>query len=637
MNQNIIDREHPYCEADWVAAMAREREIPFAREGKLLFPVVVYPDALDAVALDGDGHYPKRDRYRMELMHSARFLVQVLLRMTGDRAVLLPQSAYPGGPAIILSVDPAAAVSTQGYRTIVCRTGITITSVGEQGVSNGIYAFLEELGCMFLTEDCDYIPPLPTIYLERKNQVSEPDVLWRSVYAYGAEKPEEGANHRDYFGWHTKLRLNGAGSDDWGTWCHSSFQFIPPAEYYAEHPEYFSLYHGRRVYQQGPVSGQLCWTNEEVYQIVSRKLFQMMADNPDVHIWDVSQMDTWINRGVGCRCPKCRELDRREGTPMGSLLTFINRLADECAARFPENYISTLAYNYTEKPPRHLRPRENVIIKLCLMPGDVSSNYAHPTSRWSRRAHRTVAQWGQIAPHLLIWDYNVDYHSYLMPFPVLPSMRPNNAFYLENHVYGIFHQMAREKGAAHAAFHTYLFSHLMWDRTVDPGRIAGKYLDVYFRQAAPYIAAYYQALADQVRRCGQPLYLYAQPWRYRFGYLSPRCQREYWELLERAREAAAGDSELTARVEREMLGLLYIRACTFSLDRAARRDALESMVRICRANGITTWVEGRRDMLDSFYQSTLKAINGNPVPELIKAAGHGAAAAFIRLYNKICR
>lgn len=634
MSHMVIDRSTPYCEAEFAAEMAREKEVSFAVGGELCFPTVVYPDDLDAVVFDGDGNHASKDRYRAELKHSARFLVQTLMQMTGGRARLIPQSAFTGGAAILLRVDPSAATSAQGHRITVSREEIAISSTGVQGVSNGIYSFLEALGCMFLTEDYDYIPPLPTIYLNAKDETTEPALKWRSIYSYGAEKVGDTCN-RDYFGWHTKLKLNGAGCDDWGYWCHSSFSLIPPEEYYKEHPEYFSLYRGRRVYQQGPVSGQLCWTNEAVYQIISEKLFKMMAANPDVHIWDVSQMDTWTKRGVGCQCPKCREIDRREGTPMGSLLTFINRLADECARRFPENYIATLAYNYTEKPPRHLRPRENVIIKLCLMPGDTASNYAHPGSRWARRAHQSVREWGKIAQHLLIWDYNVDFHSYLMPFPIIASMRLNSDFYLENHTYGIFHQMAVDKGAAHAGLHTYLFARLMWDRNADVEKIAGKYMDVYFRQAAPYIAEYYQKLYDNVRRYGQPLYLYAKPWRYRCGYLSDRCQREYRAILEHALEAAVGDPELTARVEREMLSLHFLRAANFSFDRAARRDALENLRRICRAQRITTWVEAQQDTLTPFYQKTLKALNGSMLPELPKGIGFGIASVATFIGDKL--
>ena len=625
----VIDRSDPYREEELAARMAqpKEQDVLFAENGTLLFSRIVYPDELDGVIFDSQGHYEKRDRYRVELKNTADYFQKALETMTGGQAVLIRQSAYQEGCGIFLRKDPAFPVNGQGYRLTIQPDRIEIASAGLQGITNGVYSFLEQLGCMFLTEDTDYIPKLPTIHLQREEIVREPSVQWRSVYSFGAEKADKDRFCRDELGWHSKLKLNGAGYDDWGTWCHSSFEFISPEEYFDTHPEYFAMVGGRRVKKQGPVQTQLCWTNGEVYRIISEKLFRMMEEQPDTHIWDVSQMDTWINRGKGCQCEKCREIDRREETPMGSLLAFINRLAEECEQRFPVNYISTLAYNYTAKPPKHLRPRENVIIKLCLMPGDPASSYADPKSRPSEKSSRLVREWGRIASHLLIWDYNVNYHHYPMPYPVIGSMEENQRFYLENHAYGIFHQMAIDKGAQDAALHAYLYAKLMWDSSTDVAKEAGRYLDVYYGAAAPYIAAYYQAVYDHVQNYGKPLYLYAKPERYGSGYLSDRCLREYRAILEQGLHAVAGDRERTARVEREMLGIFYVKAEKLSLDQKGRREALERMMRICRSSGITALTEGKGNIIDSFYRRNDRELR------ILPLVGAAAAGGIYFLYR----
>ncbi|MGN0535213.1 MAG: DUF4838 domain-containing protein [Eubacterium sp.] len=585
----------------------------FTEKGKLNFNSVVYPDYLDAINFDENNEYSSADRYRVELKNSSVFLKNALEQMTDDKVDLIPQSKCDGSNAIILKVDENETVSSQGFRLKIDENAVTVSSKFEQGVTNGIFTFLEDyLGCMFLAPDCDYIPKLDTLKLEVCEKVFEPAFKWRSVYSQGTEKVPVLKNKSDYLGWHTKLRLNGAGGDNWGSWCHSSFRFISPDEYFKDHPEYFSLYKGKRVYEQGPVSGQLCWTNEDVYKIISEKLFSQMAENPDVHIWDVSQMDTWINRGVGCQCKKCREIDDREGSQMGSLLTFINRLADECAHRFPDNYISTLAYNYTAEPPKTLRPRDNVIIKLCLMPGDVSTDYENPMGEWAKEAHKIVSQWGKVAKHILIWDYNVDYHGYYIPFPLVDSMTANNRFYLENNVYGIFHQMAYETRAQDAELHAYLFSKLMWNKDADVKALAERYIEKYYGDAAPYISEYYSAVQRNVHKYRQPLYIYAQPDAYRFGYLSDKCLKEYNAILDKAVESVKGNEELTKRVRRERLGVLYVKAKKLSLNKKGRISALEEFYAICKENGITDYMEGKPKDLDNFYNKTKKEISTVP-------------------------
>ena len=610
-NNQIIDRSSVYDETEFARQMAtpKQEDIPFAINGNLNYNTIVYPDSLEEIVYNAKDEYSPKDRYKVELKNSAIFLKQVLEKMTGDSVTMLSQTMYNGKKGIVLSVDKSVNTSRQGYILDIGEKAIKISSIFEQGVTNGIFNFLEDyLGCMFPAPDFDYIPNLNDIHLNKECICDEPEFMWRSVYTQSSEKMPNKWRNKDYLGWHSKLKLNGAGGDDTGNGCHSSFKYIPPEEYYKAHPEYFSLYRGKRVYKQGPVSGQLCWSNDDVYKIISEKLFKMMEENPDAHIWDVSQMDTWINRGVGCQCKKCREIDEREGSQMGSLLTFINRLADECAQRFPNNYITTLAYNYTVEPPKHIRPRKNVLIKLCLMPGNPASSYANPTEKWSKKAHDVVAKWGKIADNIMIWDYNVDYHGYFVPFPLINSMSENNKFYIENNVYAIFHQMAYETRAQDAELHAYLFSKLMWNRHTNVNKLAGKYMDIYYGKAAPYIAQYYNQVHSNVQKYGQPLYIYAQPDAYRNGYLSAKCLKEYTKILNDALEAVKGDRELTKRVRREMLAILYVKAKKISFNKKERNEALEEFYKICKENGITDIMEGKPDYLDKFYKKTKKQI-----------------------------
>lgn len=615
MNRDVINRGEVYIEEEFASEMAAKKEnnVSFAENGKLIFDSIVYPAGIDKVEFSADGSYDKKYRYMVELKNSALFFGQTLEKMTGGKIRVIPDSEYTSGKAIFLKEDRTLDIMSQGFRLNIGSDAISITANSLQGITNGIYSFLEDkLGCMFAAEDFDYIPEIKTINLSAKEELNEPSIEWRNVYTYAAIRLNDTAFTKDYLGWHTKLRLNGAGNDDWMNWCHTSFTYISPDEYFDEHPEYFSLYRNKRVYEQGPVSGQLCWTNEEVYQIISEKVFKEMEENPDIHIWDVSQMDTWINRGVGCQCDNCKAIDDAEESQMGSLLTFINRLADDCKERYPDNYISTLAYNYSVKPPKNIIPRDNVIIKLCLMPGDNSTSFAFPETKDAQEGHDVVESWGKIAKHLLIWDYNVNFHNYLMPFPVIGNMVFNNDFYIENNTYGIFHQMDYDKGGQDARLHTYLYSKLMWDKDIDVEKLAGKYIDIYYGEAAPYIEEYYQAVHDNIQKYDQGMYIYAKPERYTFGYLSDKCLNQYMDIFDDALNAVKGDDELTARVEREMIGVLFAKAERFSFDKSGREEALEKMVTICKANEINALLEGPGDIIDEFYSRNLKEINAIP-------------------------
>jgi hypothetical protein len=50
---------------------------------------------------------------------------------------------------------------------------------------------------------------------------------------------------------------------------------------------------------------------------------------------------------------------------MGVLLNFVNKVADGVGKKYPDVKIGTLAYQYSHKPPKNIRPRDNVQINLC--------------------------------------------------------------------------------------------------------------------------------------------------------------------------------------------------------------------------------------------------------------------------------
>lgn len=629
----------PYDEKAFADEMAKagDNKILFADKAESNYSVIVCPPGLS-------DNEEEQDRDTLELKSAAEYLSKTLKTVTGADFYLENAQDNADGKALILALDGDCGAEDGGYRLEISDERIRISAVSAEGLTAGIYSFLEDkLGCMFVSPEYDYIPSLPTVYLEKTDETFAPSIKWRYVYADEADiiTDENGEKlYGDY--WYSKLRLNGAGTNDWYAWVHTSFTYVSPNEYFDEHPEYFSLYNGKRTYEQGPVSGQLCWTNEDVYKIISTKVLQEMRDNPDVHIWDISQMDTWESRGVGCQCEKCKAIDEREGSQIGSILTFINRLAAEVKEEFPDNYISTLAYNYSDEPPKYLRPADNVIIKLCLMPGDCASSYADPTSGKARDAHDLIEAWGDVAEHIVVWDYNIDFHNYMMPFPILDYLKENNDFYIENNVYGIFHQMSADKGGDFSLLNSYMFAKLMWDKDVDVNALFNKYLTVYYGEAAPYIAEYYALLTENLAKSGDQLYIYAQPYNYICSYLSPSALDDYLDIFDKAEQAVAGDSALLSRVELAEKGVLFAKAAQFSADIKGRSDALEKFVRICEENGIDSLIEGEQngDELAIFYKNTNAEIKAMPAIIIAMIIGSALllaaiAAAVLSIYCKV--
>ncbi|WP_461207950.1 DUF4838 domain-containing protein, partial [Clostridium sp. DL1XJH146] len=75
---------------------------------------------------------------------------------------------------------------------------------------------------------------------------------------------------------------------------------MPPHEFFATHPEFFSLYDGRRI-----ADGQLCLSNPAVLRTMIARLRTYIDEHPGCWVYSVSQNDN----EKPCQCANCRALE----------------------------------------------------------------------------------------------------------------------------------------------------------------------------------------------------------------------------------------------------------------------------------------------------------------------------------------
>ena len=126
--------------------------------------------------------------------------------------------------------------------------------------------------------------------------------------------------------------------------CHTFKTLLPPEQYFDAHPEYFSMVGGRRLKERT----QLCLTNPDVLAIVVSNVLARIRADPGAKFYGVSQND-WLN---GCECPRCAAVDAEEESRAGTLVRFVNAVAEAVEREFPGVMIETLAYQYTRRPPK---------------------------------------------------------------------------------------------------------------------------------------------------------------------------------------------------------------------------------------------------------------------------------------------
>ncbi|WOK08186.1 DUF4838 domain-containing protein [Imperialibacter roseus] len=412
---------------------------------------------------------------------------------------------------------------------------LIIAGGNEKGTLYGVYSFLEKyLGCRMYSPKVKVVPRQATIMLDKIDDLQVPVIGFRDTH-YRVTWDEE------YTDWHKLDHDAKGGRPDWGMWVHTFNELVPPDVYYDEHPEYFAMVNGKRL------PTQLCLTNHDVLDITIQNLRRKIAENPEAKYWSVSQND---NRNF-CTCDNCKAIDDREDSPSGSIIQFVNQVADQ----FPDKMISTLAYEYGRAAPKTLIPRDNVNIMLCSIEAYRDKPIEADTT--SADFVKDVQDWGKIAKDIIVWDYVIQFNHLISPFPNLHTLKPNIQFFAKNGVNALFEQGNREVGGEFAALRAYLLSKLMWNPEEDVARLMSDFLNGYYGAAAKPIQQYIDEMTQAQAASSQPLRIFGSPNEASTSYLSPELMKRYEELFNAAELAVADSVQLLERVRIARLPLEY--------------------------------------------------------------------------------
>jgi len=413
-----------------------------------------------------------------------------------------------------------------GFLIITDSLRLVIAGGSRKGTIYGVYTFLEKyLNCRMYSPEVKLIPEQKKIVVGKINDLQVPVIDIRTTH-YRVTWDEE------YIDWHKLNHDEHGGRPDWGMWVHTFNALVPPETYFKEHPEYYSQVNGKRI------PTQLCLTNPDVLKVVVQNLRKKIAQNPEATYWSVSQND---NRNY-CTCENCRAIDQREGSPSGSIIQFVNQVADQ----FPDKIISTLAYEYGRKAPRTLRPRDNVNIMLCSIEVFRDKPIDEDTS--SADFMHDVQEWGKIAKDIIVWDYVIQFPNLISPFPNLQVLQPNIRFFVKNGVTAMFEQGNREVGGEFAELRAYLISKLLWNPDENVDTLMNDFLHGYYGEAGPYIRSYIDEMREALLESGAPLRIFGSPNEADTTYLTPKLIDRYEELFDEAEAMVADSAELLERV-----------------------------------------------------------------------------------------
>lgn len=525
---------------------------------------------------------------------AAEELQNYLQKISGARLEIVADSVRPASGDILLGQNAHLAalklnidltpLGTDGFVLRTARQKLIITGGRPRGTLNGVHTFLEEnLGVRWFTPELEVVPTQDRLRVPKIDRTVVPALENRDVFWHEVMRNADFASRHRVNGQHYGLQpKHGGAFTVYHPFVHS-LDALVPAELCKEHPEYWPLIKGER--KSGYV--QRCLSNPDVLRISIEKVRQWIREHPEASIISVSQNDCIEN----CQCASCRALDDAEGSPIGSLLTYVNAIAKAIEKEAPQIRIDTLAYQYTRHAPRQLKPHPNVIIRLC----SIECCFAHPLGTCSSKANREfrddIIAWQPFAPLLYVWDYTPNFAHYLQTFPNFDALQSNVQFFVQHGVKGLFEQGNYSGGGQGemGPLRSYVLAKLLWDPQTDVARHIREFTDAYYGAAAAKVRQAIEKVHEPVRGKDCHAHIFDGP---NVCYLNAAVLDAAERLYDEAESLAANEAT-RFRVQVARLPFWYSRLAQNRVTGEERRALVGRFLQVARQAGVSNISEGR--------------------------------------------
>ena len=493
---------------------------------------------------------------RPVVVSTVKDFVAHVVRMTGVK-LKSGTEAKPGQRVIRLESAAPEAVY-DGFSYEVTDNEIRIKGADDRGVAYALYELLERFGgCGWYSKTFDVVPTVdrfavPVGTKDSQTAVFESrETFWYDLCHDGRLGVKLRSNARSFV---INPPQNGGSPHRFGKGlgsCHT-FGRLLPGTYFKEHPEYFAERNGKRT------SNQPCLSNPDVLRIVTENVLKGIADDPDAKYYGVSQND---NHDY-CQCAKCRAIDAEEGSPSGTIIRFVNAVAEAVEKKHPDKIIETLAYSYSQHPPKITRPRDNVMICLC----SIRCDFAHPLATGSHeenaRFREDIVRWGELTKKLYVWDYVTAFNHYLTIYPNEGVLQDNVRFFRDHNVKMLFEQGDMTgRHADMAELKQWLLTKLLWNPEADVAALTKRFLRDYYGAGAPFVAEYLE-----LRRAAIAKIPFLGIKEDAVGRFTPEELDRFAALWRKAEAAVKDDPERLYNVRCGSLAVDYCRICRLIAD-----------------------------------------------------------------------
>ena len=401
-----------------------------------------------------------------------------------------------GGFPITIAID--TTLGEDSYRITAItegeNAGMTITGVNGRGVLDGVYGFLEKYAGLRA-----YTPTLEVYPTEGDIVIADGTLMeFTPVFEMRVNDWYRWAAGPDTYSWCVK---NGVNMIDgwWEPWDKNDGSLGGAWDYGG----LFVHTIGGLTETGGGTDKNPCLTDPANLEKAIKNVRARLESRPSTTILSVSQNDT----DARCRCANCAAIDAEEGSPAGTLLRFVNAIANDIAADYPNVVVDTLAYDYTQTAPKITRPAENVCIRLCTFHCHFTHPLTDPTCSTNAKFCRDLEEWSKICDNIHIWDYTTNFAFYIPTYANLHVLQQNMQYFAEHNAKGMFPQGNRNSPSGEfGELRAYLLAKLMMNPYMTEEEyyaMMDEFLQAYYGDGWAYIRMYIDKTSEMYEKgCG---------------------------------------------------------------------------------------------------------------------------------------
>ncbi len=483
---------------------------------------------------------------------------------------------------------------------------LLINSFYDAGAKYGVYSFLwYNLGVKIYAGDEMKIPDLT------KEKVYLKDFDYKNIPDY-AERTS-GLNERKNETTCYRLGYDKGHGENWYLWCHTSFQLLPKETYYEKHPDWYS-----------PTATQLCYTNEEMLLEMTRVMKEEWISKTTFRRDTPGFFQIGLEDNTNfCDCDNCKASAAANGGNSGTLMIFMNKLADIMNAWVEETYPDitpiqwvTFAYAATTEPPVKkledgtyvpyndaVKAHENVGVMYAPLRANFAYNLTD--AEYNDQFNRMIRGWDAIGAKTYVYTYTQIYDNYFYYMDNWSMLKEQYKTFVDMDAVYMFDEGGSD-GIPFSELRDYVHGKLMWDVDADLEYYISDFLDNYFKCASPYISEYFNRLRSHTREMERIAKANGTDFRW-MTYMdrAPEMNsKEYWPMdwilscldlfdkaIEEIEKLPEGDEKalLLKRVKEERTSPIYILLDVYAneLSKEEIRYYVDEFESACEQSGIT--------------------------------------------------